>query len=200
MYVSQDKTEARLPLSDKWQLREPRPLEQNGLKVGDVVQKGKQIGKVYQYNGGLRVKWNSNGKIHSESLNEKWGKTSNPEAGSVDPGLLTLGLDKTIKQDVTPAIKSGIQFLKDAYDGIKQTLFAGDRGETSKSAAASMRSGTGNGARAFDVATHALKDARKFVSRQPIEDNYDLIKQVEGGDISNLPKYQQEITKTAAFA
>jgi hypothetical protein len=88
IYVSQEKTEARLPLSDKWQLRAQRPLEVNGLKNGDVVQKGDQIGRIYEYNGGLRVKWNKDGKVKTESLSERWTKPESTDTKSAPDAFL----------------------------------------------------------------------------------------------------------------
>lgn len=193
LHIEQSGTKARLPLSDKWSLIGKRPIEMNGLKKGDTVQKKDQIGKVYEYGGQLRVKWTKDDKARSEPLSEKWAKAVNSEAGSVDPSLLTLGLNKTISQDVAPAIRRAGTGLRNAIDDVRKVVFAGSRGITAELAGGSLRAELGKQARSGEIAQHALKDARKVFAKSPIEDNYDFIANVESGSIANLPPAYQPI-------
>ncbi len=193
--IEQDGTKARLPLSDKWSLIGKRPLEVNGFKKGDIVAKKDQVGKVYEYGGQLRVKWNKDGKVRSEPLSEKWTKTANSQAGSVDPSLLTLGMDKTVKEDIAPAVRRAGQSVKNAFDDVRKLIFAGNRGESAKLAASSLRAELGKKARSALVAETALKEARGVFAKSPIEDNYDFISHVEGGNLQNLPPAYQPIAR-----
>lgn len=191
LHIIQDKTQARLPVSDKWSLIGKRPVEVNGFKAGDTVTKKGIIGRVYERGGQLRVKWQKDGTAKSEALSDKWTKTANPEAGAISPDLLTLGLNKTISEDVAPGIRRVGQGLKDARDDIKKFIFAGNRGEAAKLASTSLRAETGKMARSALIAEHALKAARKYFSKNPIEDNYDFIAHMEGGNIAALPPDEQ---------
>jgi len=205
LHVEELGTKARLPIDlpwektskqvvlDKAQAKQAKKSFTNpdNLKAGEYASNEGRVGRVYERGGQLRVKYELDGKPKSEPLSDAWKKSANPQAGSVDPTLLTFGLNKTISEDVAPGIRRAGRGLKDAAEDIKKLVFAGGRGEASTIAGGSLRAELGKMARSALVAERALKDARKYFSKNPVEDNYDFISQVEGGDISSLPPSEQ---------
>jgi hypothetical protein len=167
----------------------------NSLKDGDTVSKNGQVGKVYERGGELRVKYQANDKIVSEPLDDSWSKSANPEAGSASTDLLTLGLGKTLKEDVGPSIVEAAKTFKESADDIRSAVFASGRGQPAKFTAGELRKNLAEMARSYDVAQHSLKDARNYFSRNPIEDNHDFISHIESGNIGDLPEKEQPFAK-----
>jgi len=165
------------------------------LKPGDTVQKGGILGKVYERGGQLRVKFERDGQAKSQPLSDEWKKASNPEAGSASVDLLTLGLGKTAKEDVIPGVKEAAKVLADSVDDVRGAVFASGRGEPAKLTSGELRKNLAEMARSYDIAQHALKGARNYFSKNPIEDNYDFISRMESGDIDSLPPAEQPFAK-----
>lgn len=163
----------------------------SGTVAGDTVTKAGKLGKVYERQGELRVKYDSDGKTESEALSDDWVKAKNPEAGAVSTDLLTLGLTRTIADDVVPAAKEAAKTVSDSIDDIKKLVLPAERGAGARLGAGAMREALAKSARAFDIATHALKEARQYFKKQPVQDNYAFIGAVEGGDIKSLPAVEQ---------
>lgn len=199
--IEQDGTKARIALNDKWTPYGKRGVESvNGLNEGDVVskqRKGETItGKVYARNGRLRVKFTQDFKTNSEPLNEKWEKAKNTEAGAVSSDLLTLGLARTVKDDVTPAARKAGETLTSSADDVAKLVLPQARGAGGRFGGGLLRKELADSARSFEVAIHALKEARRYFDKNPVQDNHEFIRQMEGGDISKLPASEQPMAKT----
>lgn len=104
-----EKTGKQLSL-EKRILKESKKTFTNteGLKVGDTVSSEGNTGKIYTHGGKLRVRYEKDGSIKSEAVNDSWKKTEakglavqplsevppkpadwNPETGAVSKDLLT---------------------------------------------------------------------------------------------------------------
>jgi diguanylate cyclase (GGDEF)-like protein len=169
---------------------EPRQTNPK-LKPGDTVTNEGRVGKVYERGGELRVKFERDGQTKSTRLTDEWTKSANPEAGAASADLLTLGLTRTIKEDVGPGAKEAARLVKDSVDDIRGAVFASGRGQAAKLTSGELRKNLAEMARSYDVAQHALKAARNYFSRNPIEDNHDFISQIESGNIKDLPPTEQ---------
>jgi diguanylate cyclase (GGDEF)-like protein len=169
--------------------------KQAQLKPGDIVSRDGHIGKVYERGGELRVKYLKNDQTVSEPLSNEWTKAVNPEAGSASTDLLTLGLGKTIKDDVVPGAAEAAKVFGDSVDDIRKAVFATGRGETARLGGGELRKNLAEMARSYDVAQHALKIARNYFSKNPIEDNHDFIAHMESGNIGDLPAAEQPFAK-----
>jgi len=144
----------------------------------------------------LRVKFTQDFKTNSEPLTDKWSKAKNAEAGAVSTDLLTLGLGRTIKDDIAPAAVKAGETLRDSADDVKKLVLPQARGEGGRFGGGLMRKELASAARSYDVAKQALKEARHYFDRQPVQDNHEFIGQVEGGNISKLPASEQPMAKT----
>jgi len=120
-----------------------------------------------------------------------------PERGAIDVDLVTLGLSKTLREDVAPAARDVAAGLSETVDWIYRLLIPSARGSSvlhrffvpqlrgSKGHAPRtgeiLRESLASMARKYDRAEKAMAKAQRFFRDRPAAANFDFIRKVESG-------------------
>jgi hypothetical protein len=123
-----------------------------------------------------------------ETPEEPQGDLFGNERGAVSPGLLTLGLDKFVAEDIAPTVREAAHTVAQASDDILKILLPSARGESAKRAALIMRNRLAELARSYDRAEASLATARKFFEKAGDKGGRDFILKYFADENAALPQ------------